>query len=185
MAREVVGGIFVGGASRRMGRPKGLVSTGDGRTLIERARALFDELGMPVVLVGRRPEYTTVELPQLHDDPPGVGPLGGLAALLTWAGERRALALACDMPFVERADLEVLLAAPPSPNVAPRRDGRWEPLCARYEPRAVLPVLRRELALGRRSLQGLLDAAEAREVALPPAHLDDWDSPEDVERSAS
>lgn len=177
---DVVAGIFVGGASRRMGgRPKGLLTTADGRTLIDRWRAVFDELGVAVVLVGRRPEYADVDLPQLDDDPPGSGPLGGLAALLAYASPRRAIAVACDMPFVPAEDLERLLRA--GGSAAPRRDARWEPLCAVYTPDA-LPVVRRRLETGQRSLQALLDELSPTAVAVPPRHLDDWDAPEDIER---
>jgi molybdopterin-guanine dinucleotide biosynthesis protein A len=181
-------GILVGGASRRMGRAKGLLPAPGGEPLVLRAARLTSELGLETVLVGERSEYASVPLPRLPDDPAGVGPLGGLSALLAFARERRALALACDMPFVTRADLEALLAAPAAAVVAPRRGTRWEPLCAVYEPARVLPVVRRRLEAGQRSLQGLLDALDARVVELEDAHLDDWDTPRDVAghpRSAS
>lgn len=181
MRSDVVAGIFVGGASRRMGRPKGLLAAPDAETLVARWQRLFGELGIEHVLVGRRPEYASIPLAQLADDPPGEGPLGGLAALLAWAGSRRAIVVACDMPFVTREDVEALIAAPAADVVAPRRGDRWEPLCAIYDP-AVLPVLRRRLADGQRSLQGLLDALGTRAVELPPKHLDDWDTPEDITR---
>jgi molybdopterin-guanine dinucleotide biosynthesis protein A len=177
---DLIAGVFVGGASRRMGgRPKGLLRAADGRTLIERWRALLeDELGVEVVLVGRRDEYADVRLRQLEDDPPGVGPLGGLAALLEHAGERRAIAVACDMPFVAAEDLERLAGA--GRSAAPRRDGRWEPLCAVYDAEAALPVVRRRIEAGELSLQGLLDELAPAPVVLPARHLDDWDRPEDV-----
>jgi molybdopterin-guanine dinucleotide biosynthesis protein A len=179
---DVVAGIFVGGASRRMGQPKGLLRTTDGVTLVERWRALASELGIEPVLVGVRPEYAGLALPQLADEPGGVGPIGGLAALLRLAGERRALALACDMPFVTPSDVEALLAAPRASVVAPRREGRGEPLSARYDSPRVLPIVRARIEAGRRSLQGLLDEAGASEIALSADHLDDWDAPEDVRR---
>ncbi|HBQ13947.1 MAG TPA: hypothetical protein DEF51_23400, partial [Myxococcales bacterium] len=47
-------GVFAGGASRRMGRPKALLRRG-GVTLIERACRLGDALGLETVVVGRRP----------------------------------------------------------------------------------------------------------------------------------
>lgn len=174
-------GIFVGGASRRMGgRPKGCLRGHDGRTLVERWRALLvDELRLDVVLVGRREAYAHVSLPGLDDTPPGVGPLGGLAALLTYAGERRAIAVACDMPFLTPADIDCLLAA--GTTAAPRRDGRWEPLCAIYEPRRALPMIRRRIASGEHSLQALLEELAPVPVSIPPSHLDDWDRPEDIE----
>lgn len=180
---DVLAGIFVGGASSRMGEPKGLLETAGGVTLIDRWRAMFDELGIEHVLVGRRSEYAGIDLRALEDDPPGIGPIGGLAALLEEAGERRALAVACDMPFVSREDVVALVEAPRSPIVAPRRGDRWEPLCAIYAPEA-LSIVRAQIERGRRSLQALLDAAGATEIALPSAHLDDWDTPQDRARTS-
>ena len=171
-------GVFAGGASRRMGRPKALLRRG-GVTLLERACRLGGALGLETVVVGRRPELSGLGRPVLEDDPPGVGPLGGLRALLRHADGAPGLALACDMPFVDADDLRLLLEAEGT-IAAPRRDGRWEPLCARYGPGA-LPLIDAQLAAGRRALQTLLDAADTRVVDVPPDHLVDWDAPEDIE----
>lgn len=176
----ILGGVFVGGASRRMGQPKGLLRGPDGRTLIARAQAALREAGAEPILVGRRPEYAALG-PAIEDALPDAGPLAGLVALLERPGADRVIALACDMPFVTAADLRALLAVD-APIVAPRRDGRWEPLCAVYAP-SVAPVARRRLEAGRRSLQGLLDAVETAEAAIAPDHLNDWDAPEDVSAS--
>ncbi|MBV9949378.1 MAG: NTP transferase domain-containing protein, partial [Myxococcales bacterium] len=107
--------------------------------------------------------------------------------LLRRAAGGSALALACDMPFVSRDLLRRLIAAPSAaPIVAPRRQGRWEPLCARYHAAAVLPVALEHAAGargGRHSLQDLLDDAAAVELPLSPKEADelrDWDSPDDL-----
>jgi len=184
----VLAGIFVGGSGRRMGgEPKGLLRTADGVTLVERWWALLTGVGAEVVLVGSDGDgaYAGLGVPIVPDDPAGVGPLGGLSALLRRAGDARALAVACDLPYVGAGLLGRLLRAPPAPIVAPRRDGRWEPLCARYEPARVLPVLARLLGAERHALQALLDEAGA--VALPleageAEQLRDWDCPGDIAR---
>ena len=176
-----VAGIFVGGASSRMGgRPKGLLTTPEGITLVDRWRAMFTALGVEHVLVGKRAEYASIPLATLEDDPPGVGPLGGLAALLAHAGERRALVVACDMPFVTREDVEALIAGEDAVALAARRDDRWEPLFARYDAPRALPIVRQHIAEGRLGLQALLTALGARPIAIEPAHLADWDSPQDL-----
>jgi molybdopterin-guanine dinucleotide biosynthesis protein A len=166
------------------GRAKGLLSLPDGVTLVERWRAMLVSMGVSVVLVGEGAPYVGLGLPMLHDEPRGVGPLGGLVALLRHAGTHAALALACDMPFVPRALVERLLAvADDAPIVAPRRDDRWEPLCARYDPARVLPLAIARVASTNRSLQRLLDDAGAAELRLSPDEgvlLRDWDWPEDV-----
>jgi molybdopterin-guanine dinucleotide biosynthesis protein A len=185
---KAVAGVFVGGAAVRMGGlPKGLLRGPDGATLVERWRAMLEELGLAVVLVGEADAYEHLGLPMLTDEPPGVGPLGGLVALLRHAGDVPALAFACDMPFVSRALVERLLAAPPHASiVAPRRDARWEPLCARYDPARVLPLALARAASSHHSLQPLLDDAGAAALPLLPhedAELRDWDSPADVTAS--
>lgn len=183
--KDVVAGIFVGGESRRMGgRAKGLLTVEDGRTLVDRWIDVLTGLDVEIVLVGRRAEYAAIELVQLEDEARGRGPLGGLAALLAHAGDRRALAVAVDMPFVDAEDLRALLeAAPDAIAIAPRREDRWEPLCAVYRAPDALEVVRRRLREGSLSLQGLLDELGAIEAELPASHLHDWDRPEDAASS--
>ncbi len=182
-------GLFVGGRSRRMGgRPKGLLVAPDGDgPLVVRSARLVAGLGWPLVLVGEASPYAEA-LPgarALDDEPGGVGPLGGLAALLAAAGGRPAIALACDMPRVAAADLAALAAFDPGAAiVAGRRDegAPWEPLFARYDPARVLPLAREAIGRGELSLQRLLVRAGARRVPLASADaLDDWDSPDDVD----
>jgi len=183
----VLAGVFVGGASSRFGgRPKGLLASPSGVTIVDALCGHLDALGIPWVLVGRRPEYSAIPGETLDDSPSGVGPLGGVLPLLRRAGEGHAIAVACDMPFVSRALLARLVGAvTDAPAVAPRRDGRWEPMFARYDARRALPVAEARVASGRRSVHGLLDELGASELALSPDEqrmLDDWDTPEDMER---
>ncbi|HEX3346278.1 MAG TPA: molybdenum cofactor guanylyltransferase [Polyangiaceae bacterium] len=185
-AEKAVAGVFVGGAATRMGGvAKGLLRGPDGVTLVERWRGLLSALGVRVVLVGEAAAYAGTGLPVLADEPAGIGPLGGLVALLRHAGTAPALAFACDMPFVSPALVARLLAAPAgAPIVAPRRDARWEPLCARYDAARVLPQAVALAASPRRSLQRLLDEAGAEALPLlahEDAELRDWDSPADVD----
>lgn len=181
-----VGGIFVGGGGTRMGgAAKGLLAAPDGGgTLVDRAVRVLREAGVAeVVLVGRHAPYDALGLEALADEPAGIGPLGGLVALLHRAAGGHALALACDMPFVTSALLARLVAAPQAPIVAPRRADRWEPLCALYDAAAVLPLALARARGADHSLQRLLDATGADTLALSPGEaraLHDWDRPEDM-----
>jgi molybdopterin-guanine dinucleotide biosynthesis protein A len=166
------------------GRPKGLLIAPDGVSIVERWRHILSALGVSMVLVGDADAYAALQLPVVHDEPRDIGPLGGLIALLQHAKGRPTLALACDMPFVSRALVERLLTAPADAAiVAPRRDARWEPLCARYDPARVLPLARAQAAAPNHSLQRLLDAAHAVECPMSPeeaTQLRDWDTPDDI-----
>lgn len=210
--RRVRVGIFVGGASRRMGRPKGLLlepqspraRSSDGgpeprRTLVERlageARRGFattsDLAFAGVVLVGARPEYDPLAWSALTDARPDAGPLGGLVAFLEHAageGDDWVLALACDQPYVSAALLRrVLTEHPRAKACAPRvQGGRWQPLCARYDVASALPLAHDALARGELALWRLLERLGAAHLALSPDEqelLADWDHPEDVECS--
>lgn len=185
--RALLAGIFVGGASTRFGgRPKGLLEAPSGGTILDGLKAHLESLSIPWVLVGRRAEYAGVAAETLDDSPAGIGPLGGLLALLRRAGDGQALAIACDMPFVSR-ELIARLAGevPGAAAIAPRRNGHWEPMFARYDARRALPLAEARAGAGRRSVQGLLDELGASELILSTDEqqmLDDWDSPEDMER---
>ena len=186
---EWIAGVFVGGAGNRMGKlPKGLLEAPGGGTLVDRWRAVLHEVGVRrVFLVGRHPAYCAVGLDPIDDEPSGVGPIGGLVALLRHARASPVLALACDMPFVSMGLVQRLVAAPEAAVVAPRRNGIWEPLCARYDAAQVLPCALRRIAAGRYSLQSLLAEVGAAPLSLEPgdaAQLRDWDAPEDMKCGA-
>lgn len=156
----------------------------NGQPLILRALAAVP---YPVAIVGDATPYRSMieGVSVLEDDPKGIGPLGGLRALLLAAGGR-AIALACDMPFFERADV-VALAEHPSdaPIVAARRD-RFEPFFARYDAVRVLPALDDAIARGDHSLQRLFARVQVEEFKpITPRALEDWDTPDDVTRGGS
>ncbi len=182
-------GILIGGRATRMGRVKGLIEIKSGTTILDHLVAITRQVGLTPVLLGacRETEARYPELPRLDDAAPGVGPIGGLLALLRaaeQAGSPSVILLGCDLPHLTVKILDQLLAAPPAPLVAARKDGRWQPLCARYEVAACLPVVERLVRDGRHALQAVCDAARAAELPLSTedhAALVDWDSPEDVQ----
>lgn len=187
MSEQRVAGIFVGGAGARMGgAAKGLLVGSDRKTLLARWCELFAELAVPVVLVGEGEAYAGLSTPALRDEPPAVGPLGGLLALLRHAGAGHAIAVACDMPWVSRPLLQRLLHdEPEAPLLAAWQRDRWQPFFARYDAPAVLPVAERCLAEGQRALHTLLAAAGARPLHLSDAELAqlrDWDTAADIAR---
>jgi molybdopterin-guanine dinucleotide biosynthesis protein A len=192
MSSAPVVGLFVGGRGSRFGGvAKGNLVHPSGARLVEHLSEVV-RTALPearVVLVGERPEYAYLELPTVRDSPFGIGPLGGLRALVAFARDERreaVVALACDMPYVT-VELVRRLAeeAPGASAVAPRDDGRWQPLAARYGVR-VLPVIDAAIAAGERSLQRIFERLEsdAHVLCVDAAELEalrDWDAPEDID----
>ena len=197
----LVVGIFVGGQGRRMGGvPKGLLIH-EGRPLVERLAGACRAAAAPtelahLYLVGAASAYAATGLPNLSDDPPGLGPIGGLRALLLRARDAGAdaVAIAVDLPYLGAALVRRLYSEQPGAALlAPREGGRWQPLMARYRPEVVLPAVDAALAADRRSLQSVFEILEARAAggvvsALPlkpdeQLELRDWDRPSDMTAS--
>jgi molybdopterin-guanine dinucleotide biosynthesis protein A len=183
-------GIFVGGRSSRMGRPKGLLAAPDsGEPLLVRSCRLARSVGLSPCLVGAAQPYAALvpELTRVSDAPPRIGPLGGLCALLQAAHGQPVLALACDLPHISARLLERLAQTPSDAAVlAPRgAAGLWEPLCACYDAARVATPLQIAIAAGVRSFQRLFAQLEVADLPLEEAErraLEDWDSPEDMRR---
>jgi molybdopterin-guanine dinucleotide biosynthesis protein A len=191
---RVVIGIFVGGAGSRMGGvAKGLLGApASSETLLERLRRVCGEAlpAAELCLVGRASAYTAFGLPALADDPVDVGPIGGLRALLRRAqsgGAERALALACDLPFIDAAALRTIGAPLRLSARAPFVDGRFHPLAAAYAPAPALAAVDRALGRGKHALMSVLDELgpqieRVEADAISGAVLRDWDEPADLTR---
>jgi molybdenum cofactor guanylyltransferase len=187
---ELVIGILVGGASRRMGgQPKGLLPAPGGQErIVPRLLRLAEETlpGAVQVLVGTHDAYAELGVPMLGDALPGAGPVAGLVSLLRHAsvvGRREALLLACDLPHLT-AELLLGLARYEFAGLAlaPRIDGRFQPLFARYGVEA-LSLAEQALLGPDRSFQALLRSLNASVFPLTPAEeraLVDWDEPGDL-----
>ena len=185
-------GLFVGGAGKRMGGvAKGLLAVpGGGQTIIERLLQVCVRAApnANVFLVGNAAPYASLGLLSLTDDPAGIGPLGGLRSLLLRARAvgGSALALACDLPFLDESVISLLCAPLKGAARVPVSDGRLQPLAAAYAPEATLAAVERSLAAGKHSLMHVLEqlSGAVEQVSFDAAAaraLRDWDCPEDLE----
>ncbi|GHC37103.1 NTP transferase domain-containing protein [Streptomyces cinnamoneus] len=137
--------VLAGGAARRLGgADKPAVRVG-GRPLLDRVLSACAGAGRTVVVGPRRPTVRPVTW--TREEPPGGGPLAGLAAGLRHVGAERVLVLSADLPFLEAEAVGALLEAIGVTGgegaVLTDAGGREQPLVAVYgaEP------LRRELGL--------------------------------------
>jgi molybdopterin-guanine dinucleotide biosynthesis protein A len=185
-------GLFVGGRGSRLGGvAKGNLETRGGERVIERLIAVCQEaLPQPdLLLVGSAGAYVELGLPELVDAPGGVGPIGGLRALLLAAHGRQVpyvFALACDLPFLGARLLRRLASeARDAAFLAPREERFWQPLVARYETGPALAAVNAALANGEHALQAIPRRLGSRAHVLgiderERLELRDCDSPEDL-----
>ena len=99
----------------------------------------------------------------LADKLPGLGPLGGLEAVLCRASHPFVLVLAIDLPAMTPAFLVSLIraATASATGCVPRRAEWFEPLAAVY-PRTCLPLVEACLRDADRSMQRFVRLAEAQ-----------------------
>lgn len=160
-------------------------------TLIERLLAVCKRAApqATLYLVGVSPEYASLEVEQLPDDPSGIGPIGGLRSLLLRAradGAALALALACDLPFLDETMIASLLEPLQSAARVPLVEERFQPLAAAYATGPTLAAVDRALSVGKRALMHVLDELgdDLEPLDLEGARartLRDWDTPDDMQ----
>lgn len=182
-------GILIGGEGSRMGGvAKGLLTLPNGTRLVDR---LVEECRRvapqaTLYLLGNRPEYASHEVPRLLDDPPNIGPLGGLRALLHQHHER-VLLVGGDLPYLGESLLQRILSHPleTAVAVASGTPSRWEPMLSCYRVTVTMAAVEAALVARNHGLASLLDRLSAARLQLTPdelAELRDWDTPEDVEQ---
>ena len=128
--------VLAGGEGRRLGGPKAWLEWQEMPLLLHllgRLGGLADR--PPLVAAGRGMELPAGAYDRVDDDPPGAGPLGGLAAGLSvlekTMPEARVAVAACDGPFtVPRLFRFLAGAAPKADVVLPEHAGRLHPLAA-------------------------------------------------------
>jgi molybdopterin-guanine dinucleotide biosynthesis protein A len=105
MIDSVTAVILAGGKSTRMGQNKALLSF-DGKPLIEHIRELLTKIFSKVVVsTASKDSYPQLELPEVVDQYPETGPLGGITTVLE-SGISPIFCVACDMPFLSQKLIE-------------------------------------------------------------------------------
>lgn len=178
MSATLHGLLLAGGRSTRMRRDKAGIEYA-GQAQLARAMALLE----PLVAHA----FVSVRADQQHDPQrrayscivdvlPDLGPIGGILAALRAHPQAAWLVLACDLPFLDAATLQQLIAGRDPQRLATAfrssHDGKPEPLCAIYEPGSAAAI-DSWLALGQQCPRGLLARSDVALLTLrTPQALD-------------
>ena len=139
--RSCIGVVLAGGGGRRIGGDKAMVEL-EGRPLLHYPlsvlRAVLDEVAVVAKQSTVLPSLDVEVALWLEADEPR-HPLVGIVHALRCARGRPVVVVAGDMPFVTRGLVGALARerSRGAAAVVPRAGGRLQPLCARYEPRAL------------------------------------------------
>jgi molybdopterin-guanine dinucleotide biosynthesis protein A len=178
--------VLAGGRSRRMQTDKAALSYGSRPQLA----LAFDLLSPRVdaawisVRADQSADALRAAFPQVVDGGIGAGPIAGIVAALGREPTAAWLVLACDLPYLDGATLDQLIAGrdPARPATAFRsvRDGLPEPLCAIYEPASREPILRYVAAGGSCPRRFLLSQDTLLLDPVNAQALDNANTPQDL-----
>jgi molybdopterin-guanine dinucleotide biosynthesis protein A len=190
-ALQLHGLVLAGGRSRRMQRDKAGLDYA-GKPQLARAVQLLQPLTERC--------FVSVRADQLHDPQRAaydtitdltadLGPIGGIQAALRAFPQQAWLVLACDLPFLDAATLQHLIAhrAPERLATAYRSssDGLPEPLCAIFEPRSAAAI-DAWIGNGQRCPRSFLSQADVELLELPDARaLDNVNTAEEYARATA
>lgn len=187
----LLGGVFIGGQSKRMGQDKFSLSY-KGQSEPERMVEMLSQFCDQVYLSAREEQDLSAigELPRagrINDEHYGLGPVGGLATLMGSYPEKAWLITACDMPFLNDEAIARIVK-----ERDPLRYGTCfmqkggigvEPMCAIYEPKFIVPLFealsRRELSLTR-----IIKDLPFKQVTVSPddrSHFTNVNTPDEYE----
>lgn len=176
--------ILVGGQSSRMGKNKAELVYRNGATEAERLSNMCQELGLEVFHSVQQ-AATQAELPQIADRFLGLGPAGAIASAFLSQPDTAWLVLACDLPLLEKTDLEALMQARDVRKYATAVQGKDrpfpEPLIAIYEPRAYGRILQ-FLSLGYACPRKVLINSDIATLLVQNEPLTNANTPEEREK---
>jgi molybdopterin-guanine dinucleotide biosynthesis protein A len=179
--------VLAGGRSSRMQADKAALAYG-GQPALARAYALLAARvarAFVSVRADQRDDPLRAGYPQIVDGPDGAGPIAGIAAAQAAHPGAAWLVLACDLPLLDGATLDQLLAGRNPGGIATAFRSAWdglpEPLCAIYEPASREPLLC-YIAAGHACPRKFLAAHGALLLdAADPRALDNANTPQDAQ----
>jgi len=193
MKCPVSGIILAGGQNKRFGGREKAFITIQGRSILDHIYGLFQELFDDIILVTNNPvAYLKWDLNIVTDLFALRGSLTGIHAGLFYAANPHVFVAACDTPFLHKTLVGSLLDSvkPELDIVIPCTDDGFEPLCAVYSKRCLVPI---EQQLQRKALKIdlLFNKVRLKKILAPELRQSDpkllsffnINTPEDLERA--
>ena len=167
--KPIIGGILSGGLSTRMGQAKDRIILPDGRPMLQHVLDVLLNVCNEVIVAGPELPLDLKENERVHfvkDNFGGLGPLGGIEAILSSGLARGYLIAGCDQPLLREEVLRWLI---PEDRDMPCFYDSWEngvmqPLPG-YYPVSWLADIRDALRRNRRALKALIADSD---VVLKP-----------------
>lgn len=160
--------LLLGGASRRMGRPKQDMVGPDGRTMLQMALDTARGIGRRVIVSG--PAGLVEGVGHVADEREDCGPLAGIEAVLNSGIDDCYLFMPCDMPGLTVDILHRLVEGIGTSQAAVfiHPDGKSRAMLPLVLRTSTLAHLQGNIESGNRSVHGFLEAIHVAGIELGP-----------------
>ena len=169
---NITGVVLAGGQSRRMGFNKAEAQM-HGESMLIRMIDKLQEITSSILISSGTASYPNIPLPQILDEYPQCGPLGGIYSVLKASNTSLNLVVSCDMPLVSIALLEHIVANAKESKafitLPIDHDGQLQMMCAVYH-KDVLPILQQQLDANQFKMKSLLDLVTTKFVEISRDH---------------
>lgn len=189
---KVSGVILAGGRSSRMGTDKSMLVV-NGKRIIDHAVETLQSICAEVIIVSNHSnKYSLEGTIEASDIYTGMGPMAGIHAGLSHSNYEQVFIMACDMPFVSRQLIRLVLERSYGYDISiPRIADVPQPLFGTYH-RSCLPVVEQCLQTDIRSVMDLLPLLRVHYVdiqdlagANPAYHLMNLNTPAEYQAALS
>ncbi len=164
---EITGIILAGGASRRMGKDKGLCEF-KGKPLVTYAiDALIPICDNILISSNNTEDYLKFGFDIINDEYKNIGPIGGIFSSLNKSNTKHNIIISCDTPFINTQLLEYILKNVENYDIVVPEHGNSyiEPL-AGYYTTSIISVLKNSIKAKDYKLMNLFNKVKFKTVRV-------------------
>ena len=170
---DITGVILAGGQSRRMGFNKAEAEM-HGESMLIRMIDKFKEITPAIVVSSGTVTYPNIPWPQISDEHPLCGPLGGIYSVLKASNTSLNLVVSCDIPLIPISLLKYIVTSAAESDalitVPVDHEGQLHMTCAVYR-KEVLPFLEQQIHAHAFKMKDLLDLVSVEYIKISKEHL--------------
>src|SRR5690554_5863583 len=169
---DITGVILAGGQSRRMGFNKAKAEM-HGASMLIRMIDKLKEVTPTIVISSGTVTYPNISYPQIFDEYPQCGPLGGIYSVLKASSTSLNLVVSCDIPLVSIPLIKYIVDSANKSDslitVPVDHEGQLQMMCAVYR-KDVLPFLEQQMEARAFKMKDLLDLMFVNYISISKVH---------------